>query len=107
MIECGLQLQDGSFLEFQDKAVIHNVSGTSPSSGYTVFLGIDLPAYAMAPARLTDASRGDDNLSCSTNSSAPYLAQVDACANDIAGGLECCFNATLYMVGATVLLTQI
>lgn len=105
MIECRLQLQDGNFLVFQDKAIVHNVSGTPPSSGYTVFPGVELPGFAMAPARLTDSSSQADNLTCSTDSSAPRLAQVNACATS-ARGPNCCIDTALYMVSATVLLTH-
>ena len=89
---------------FQDKAVVHNVSGTLASSDYTVFPGIDLPGYAMTPVRLTNTSNQDEHPSCSTHSSALRLAQVDACAASMASGPDCYIDTALYMVGATVLL---
>lgn len=62
-------------------AIAQNVTGTLPSSGYTVFPGVDVPrdTYNMAPVSNT----------CSKNGSAPYITQVNGCASRME---TCCLD---------------
>lgn len=89
--------QDGYFLVVQDKATIHNITGTPPSAGFTVLPGIDVPnQYDMKPADTSTLLERNVDLSCSTNHSAPNLTQVDTCAK---GRGVCCIDTGPYQVG--------
>ena len=61
--------------------IAQNVTGTLPSTGYTVFPGVTVPldTYSMAPVSNT----------CSTNTSAPYITQVNECASRME---TCCLD---------------
>lgn len=76
-------LQDGNVIVVQDKAATQNVTGDLPSSGYTAFPGVDVQ-LDITPA----------NNSCSTNRSAPLVAQVNECASKY-GWAFCCLEIDL------------
>ena len=88
---CMLHLQDGYFLVLQqDEAIMHNITGTSPGTGYTVWAGADMPyEYDFSLV----------NGTCSSNSTAPYITEVNACSNYE----RCCINTTAYTVSALLL----
>ena len=103
MVKRPYDMQDGYFLVLQDKTAIHNVSGSQPSTSYTVFPGIDLPGYYdIKHVRLPATDSPDTNFSCSTNSYAPNITQVNECADLNPGGV-CCIDTAPYQVGTTVL----
>ena len=84
-----LVLQDGYFLILgQDKAAAHSVNGSMPSTGYTLFPGVDTPFhYDIGPL----------NHTCSTNATAPNITQVNACALTHNSGV-CCIDTSAYEV---------
>jgi len=73
----------------QDKAAGHSVLGSSPSTGYTVFPGVDAPSsYNFAPV----------NSTCSSNRTAPNATDVNSCSNYNSGLGICCLDAGPYTV---------
>lgn len=96
-----LELQDGYFLVVQDKAAIHNITGTPLSAGYTVFPGVDVPGhYDIKPIDTSTPAEPDIDLSCSRNQSAPNITQVNTCAK---GRSVCCIDTGPYQVGEATL----
>ena len=96
-----LELQDGNYLVLQDKAAMHNITGTPPSAGYTVFPGVDVPnRYDIKPVDVSTLAARNIDLSCSTNHSAPNLTQVNMCAK---GRGVCCIDTGPYQVGEAML----
>ena len=83
-------LWDGRFLALgQDKAAGHSVLGSSPSTGYTVLPGVDMPSsYNLAPV----------NSTCSSNRTAPNVTDVNSCSNYNSGLGICCLDAGPYTV---------
>lgn len=90
-----LYLQDGYFLVLeQDHAILHNITGTSPATGYTIFAGADMPSsYNLSLA----------NGTCSNNQTAPNITQVDTCALSYPDNNICCINTRAYKVCALLL----
>jgi len=86
--DCKCNLQDGRFLALgQDKAAGHSVLGSSPSTGYTVFPGVDTPkSYNFAPV----------NSTCSSNRTAPNVTDVNSCSNNSSGLGICCLDDSPY-----------
>ena len=83
----------------QDKAAQHNVIGTLPSNGYTVFPGVDMPGhYELIPVDLSAPVGRNANLACSNNHTAPNITQVNACASSRG---VCCIDTGPYQVSAT------
>ena len=93
------ELQDGILLVLPDKAVLHYVSGTPPSTGFTVFPGVALPQdYDLASFDQAAALGGTTPfITCSVDNSAPNLTQINTCAQGFGG--RCCIDTTEHQVG--------
>lgn len=73
----------------QDEAAGHSVLGNPPSTGYTVFPGMDTSLrYNSAPL----------NSTCSSNRTAPNVTDVNSCSNYNSGLGICCLDAGPYTV---------